>query len=101
MLRGHGRHGRDNRLVVWKLGAEDESSMSTVLPLDTSPEERPEPWMLHLLEVNTMNFCTFSSCRPATASADDALELLIAVPNTLASEAVSKCLTLSLTESII
>lgn len=84
------RHGRDNRLVVWKLGSQDESSMSTVLPLDPSPEERPQPWLLHLLEVNTMNFCTFSSCSPAQASTAGASELLIAVPNTLASEAVSR-----------
>ncbi|KAB5540224.1 WD40-repeat-containing domain protein [Coniochaeta sp. 2T2.1] len=79
-------HGRDNRLVVWKLRAQDESTMSTVLPLDASPEERPEPWLLHVLEVNTMNFCTFASCTPVTSSPGEAL--LIAVPNTLASEAI-------------
>ena len=61
--------------------------MSTVLPLNPSLEERPEPWLLHLLEVNTMNFCTFASCTPVTSSPDAAV--LIAVPNTLASEAVS------------
>ncbi|OIW32731.1 WD domain-containing protein [Coniochaeta ligniaria NRRL 30616] len=81
-------HGRDNRLVVWKLGADDEQAMSTVLPLDASPEERPQPWLLHLLEINTMNFCTFSSCPPATASTAPTSELLVAVPNTLASEAI-------------
>ncbi|KAB5576249.1 WD40-repeat-containing domain protein [Coniochaeta sp. 2T2.1] len=79
-------HGRDNRLVVWKLRAQDEPTMSTVLPLDPSPEERPEPWLLHLLEVNTMNFCTFASCTPVTSSPDESL--LVAVPNTLASEAI-------------
>jgi hypothetical protein len=63
--------------------------MSTVLPLDALPVERPQPWLLHLLEVNTMNFCTFSSCPPAAASTAQVSELLIAVPNTLASEAVS------------
>jgi hypothetical protein len=64
--------------------------MSKVLPLDPSPEERPQPWLLHLLEVNTMNFCAFSCCPPATTSTNSASELLIAVPNTLASEAVRK-----------
>lgn len=64
--------------------------MSKALPLDPSPEERPQPWLLHLLEVNTMNFCTFSSCHPATTATNSASELLIAVPNTLASEAVRK-----------
>lgn len=90
MLSYRDRHGRDNRLIVWKLAAQDESSMSTVLPLDPSPGERPQPWLLHLLEVNTMNFCTFSSCCPASTSTAEASELLIAVPNTLASEAVSR-----------
>lgn len=70
--------------------------MSTVLPLDASPEERSQPWLLHLLEVNTMNFCTFACCPPAIASTESSSEMLIAVPNTLASEAVSNamsCLT--------
>lgn len=82
-------HGRDNRLVVWRLGVGDEPAMSTALPLDPSPEERPQPWLLHLLEVNTMNFCAFASCcTPAAASTGPASELLVAVPNTLASEAI-------------
>lgn len=85
------RHGRDNKLIVWKLTAEDERSMSTRLPLNESGEKRPMPWMLHLLEVNTMNFCTFSLCPlvKAEASPRGSPELLIAVPNTLLSEAVS------------
>lgn len=89
-------HGRDNTLVVWKLAAEDEAVMSTLLPLDTTPEARKKPWMLHLLPVNTMNFCSFASsppCAPSSASDISSLtrrsqELLLAVPNTLASEAV-------------
>ncbi|GAB1318630.1 Astra associated protein 1 Asa1 [Madurella fahalii] len=82
-------HGRDNKLVIWKLGADDESRLSTSLPLDPSPEPRPQPWILHMLEVNTMNFCSFTYCPvspelPASASS----EILVAVPNTLASEAI-------------
>lgn len=60
--------------------------MSRVLPLNPSTEERPQPWILHILEINTMNFCSFSSC----LSSATPTELLIAVPNTLASEAVSE-----------
>ncbi|KAK3318215.1 WD40-repeat-containing domain protein [Apodospora peruviana] len=75
-------HGRDNKLIVWKLDGEDETQMSTVLPLDPSTEPRPQPWILHMLEVNTMNFCSFAHC---AISRD---EILIAVPNTLASEAI-------------
>lgn len=90
-------HGRDNKLIVWKLSAADEAALSTTLPLSPTAQPRTKPWMLHLLEVNTMNFCSFAST-PASApgfasdpsatapSADSGL--LIAVPNTLASEAI-------------
>ncbi|KAL1870157.1 Astra associated protein 1 Asa1 [Diaporthe australafricana] len=96
-------HGRDNKLIVWKLSLDDESAMSSTVPLDPASESRPKPWMLHLLEVNTMNFCSFASCpavSPAVPAAQvaqastseqpsiSASELLLAVPNTLASEAV-------------
>ncbi|KAI1413832.1 WD40 repeat-like protein [Hypoxylon sp. FL1857] len=79
-------HGRDNRLIVWKLGGQDEMAMSTALPLDESAAERPQPWILHILEVNTLNFCSFASCTPGTDTSHD--ELLIAVPNTLETEDV-------------
>lgn len=89
-------HGRDNKLVVWKLTAQDETAMSTILPLDPAPEPRIKPWLVHLLEVNTMNFCSFASSPatpPENASGTDSpasqeAKLLLAVPNTLASEAV-------------
>ncbi|KAI0429540.1 WD repeat-containing protein [Xylaria sp. FL1042] len=81
--------GRDNRLIVWKITAADEEKLSTDLPLDDSAPERPQPWILHILEINTMNFCSFAQCPPKPGShvaVSD--ELLISVPNTLATEAV-------------
>jgi hypothetical protein len=61
--------------------------MSTVLPVDTPPEPRKQPWLLHILEVNTMNFCSFA--QTALPSNDEGSEeLLIAVPNTMSSETV-------------
>lgn len=61
--------------------------MSTALPLDESAPDRAQPWVLHILEVNTMNFCSFASC---IGKSNSTLEgLLIAVPNTLETEAVS------------
>lgn len=49
--------------------------------------------MLHLLEVNTMNFCSFGACSSDIKNdgfgIDGADGIHIAVPNTLASEAVS------------
>ncbi|KAI1765393.1 WD40 repeat-like protein [Hypoxylon sp. FL1150] len=79
-------HGRDNRLVVWKLGLQEEMAMSAALPLDESAPDRPQPWVLHILEVNTMNFCSFASCAPELDGSPE--EIFIAVPNTLETEAV-------------
>ncbi|KAK1997842.1 WD domain-containing protein [Colletotrichum falcatum] len=83
-------HGRDHRLAVWQLGSKDESHLSKKLPLDETPEPRPQPWLLHLIEVNTMNFCSFASCVPPPGAGDasETAKLLLAVPNTLASESV-------------
>ncbi|KAG0652537.1 ASTRA-associated 1 [Hyphodiscus hymeniophilus] len=83
-------HGKDNKLIVWKLSEDDEASMSVVLPVDTPPEPRKQPWVLHILHVNTMNFCSFAqtSLHSSSASASEEDELLIAVPNTMSSETV-------------
>lgn len=115
-------HGRDHRLVVWQVGVADEARLSTVLPLDqesssasssASSSSHPQPWMVHVLDVNTMNFCAFAWCglvggvaavtelmavtTTATTSTDTQLtttaappsptERLVAVPNTLTLEA--------------
>lgn len=55
-------HGRDNNLRIWQLRASDENSLSTILPAEQAPEQRPKPWLLHTLPVNTLNFCAFSVC---------------------------------------
>ncbi|KAK4236222.1 ASTRA-associated protein 1 [Achaetomium macrosporum] len=81
-------HGRDNKLIVWKLSAEDEIRLSTRLPLDPYPESRAQPWILHMLDVNTMNFCSFSHCPVSVECSATPSEILVAVPNTLASEAI-------------
>ncbi|KAF7860467.1 hypothetical protein EAF04_008593 [Stromatinia cepivora] len=83
--------------------------MSKVLPVDSVSEERRRPWILHMLDVNTMNFCAFAMCPLATAikaeeheenGEDDGAQvgiekeegaggqLLIVVPNTLTSESI-------------
>ncbi|KAJ8060642.1 hypothetical protein OCU04_010949 [Sclerotinia nivalis] len=102
-------HGKDNKLIIWKLPPSEEDSMSKVLPVDTVSEERRRPWILHMLDVNTMNFCAFAMCPLATVikpkvheenGEDDGAQLgmekgeeseeqlLIAVPNTLTSESI-------------
>lgn len=42
--------------------AADESLLSTVLPAEVTIADRPKPWLLHALPVNTLNFCAFSMC---------------------------------------
>lgn len=76
-------------MIVWQLAERDEPAMSTALPLEQSAEPRPQPWMLHLLEVNTMNFCAFAACPGLSGDSPEKPELLVAVPDTLSSEAVS------------
>ncbi|KAK0274529.1 Astra associated protein 1 Asa1 [Friedmanniomyces endolithicus] len=79
-------HGRDNRLCVWRLRGEDEGNLSTTLPIENSESERKDPWLLHSLPVNALNFCSFATCRvpvpeentdPENPSTE---ELLVAVP---------------------
>ncbi|KAF7925636.1 uncharacterized protein EAE98_006861 [Botrytis deweyae] len=102
-------HGKDNKLIIWKLPPSEEEFMSKVLPVDTVSEERRKPWILHMLDVNTMNFCAFAMCplytdikvkeagekgkdeeAEAEIEKDERSEdqLLIAVPNTLTSESI-------------
>ena len=85
-------HGRDNKLLVWQLGLAEEPAMDTTLPIDTASGSGKQPWLLHALTVNTLNFCAFAMCRDgmpqapspvkALQSKDAPCPILIAVPNT-------------------
>ena len=76
----------------------DESEMDTVLPVDDSSRQRKEPWILHIMTVNTLNFCEFDICNDDRAPLVKPVEIeniivghspiLVAVPNTLDSEGV-------------
>ena len=69
--------------------------MSTVLPVDTPAPSTAQPWLLHMLTVNTLNFCSFTMCydgmpTPQPLVSGPALEakstpkpILLAVPNTV------------------
>lgn len=93
---GVSRHGKDNKLSVWKLRVEDEDGLNCTLPADDAVTERRQPWLLHMLHVNTLNFCAFAMCEAQVIiavegekEADiDGAATLIAVPNALTSEAV-------------
>ncbi|KAG9953169.1 WD40 repeat-like protein, partial [Aureobasidium melanogenum] len=79
-------HGRDSKLHVWQLKASDESTFSVVLPVEDSITPRHEPWLLHTISVNTLNFCSFSACEASPSEAaqlsPDTIDkaLLVAVP---------------------
>lgn len=86
------RHGRDHKLIAWSLSEDDEENLSKKPPVEDVATPRPQPWMLHILEVNTMNFCSFTAC-PSEAhdnsiGLNNISDLFVAVPNTLKSEAV-------------
>ncbi|KAL8996852.1 MAG: hypothetical protein Q9169_003754 [Polycauliona sp. 2 TL-2023] len=86
-------HGRDNKLAVWQLGAQDEEAVGKILPVDKPPITTPQPWLLHMLTVNTLNFCSFAMCldgMPQPYFTHTAIQtrncpppILIAVPNTM------------------
>ncbi|KAL8747184.1 MAG: hypothetical protein Q9190_000891 [Brigantiaea leucoxantha] len=86
-------HGRDNKLAVWQLGPSEEDSMAKTLPIDGPAQPTPQPWLLHVLTVNTLNFCSFAMCYDGLPQPLPNLEgseekkpvfpILIAVPNTI------------------
>lgn len=86
------RHGRDNKLVVWQLGVEDEPAMNKTLPVDANAALSKQPWVLHMLTVNTLNFCSFAMCLDGITQFDARemaiksktihTPILVTVPNT-------------------
>lgn len=48
--------------------------MSKQLPIEAASTPRKQPWLLHILNVPTMNFCSFASCiarQTVTSSSND------------------------------
>jgi hypothetical protein len=86
MLTKLSRHGRDSKLRVWQLKASDESTFSVVLPIEDPVTPRHEPWLLHTISVNTLNFCSFAACEASPSEVAqlsfEAIDttLLVAVP---------------------
>ncbi|KAK4574733.1 Astra associated protein 1 Asa1 [Recurvomyces mirabilis] len=79
-------HGRDNKLQVWQLAQDDISRLSTKLPGDGEPADSRQPWLLHSLTVNALNFCSFAICihpdssTSSETSIDAPSDILVAVP---------------------
>lgn len=84
--------------MVWMLSTTDENDMDKTLPVDAAVVSLKQPWVLHILTVNTLNFCSFAMCydgMPQMHVMDMVLKgkegykpLLIAVPNTVDSGGV-------------
>ncbi|EEA28513.1 Astra associated protein 1 Asa1 [Talaromyces marneffei ATCC 18224] len=91
-------HGRDHKLRVWRIQSPtEEELLSRVLPVERSKDAEnqaptPEPWLLHSLPVNALNFCAFTLCFiPASLDGkvdDTEGEAYFAVPNALNSGAI-------------
>jgi WD40 repeat protein len=58
------RHGRDHKLCVWRFRAQDEVFLDKTLPVDRGEQTQSgtpsQPWLVHSLPVNALNFCAFS-----------------------------------------
>ena len=82
-------HGRDHKLRIWQVREEDLNQLDTRLPVDAnqSTTEHRQPWLVHSMDVNALNFCAFAICNdPDRRSEDDSGEfqpLLVASPNGL------------------
>lgn len=86
-------HGRDSKLAVWQLGPEEEDLIEKTLPINKPPINAPQPWLLHMLTVNTLNFCSFAMCpdglplpyasHVAVKAKNYSTPILIVVPNTI------------------
>ncbi|KAL2407934.1 ASTRA-associated protein 1 [Exophiala dermatitidis] len=58
-------HGRDHKLRVWQVRPEDLDGLSQRLPAEQTSADtstQAQPWLLHSLSVNALNFCAFSMC---------------------------------------
>lgn len=70
---------------MWQLRQDDESGLSTTLPIDDTVTERKQPWLLHSLAVNALNFCSFATCqdlasRTESATNGNVTDILVATP---------------------
>ncbi|CAI6273589.1 unnamed protein product [Periconia digitata] len=81
-------HGRDHSLRIWQLDPSNTATFSKALPAEGADIDRPKPWLLHSLPVNTLNFCAFSVYHDRHVSQDShpeqshasASSVLVAVP---------------------
>lgn len=60
-------HGRDHKLRVWRFSVQDEPFLEKKLPVDVATNlesgNRIQPWLIHSVSVNALNFCSFAMLR--------------------------------------
>ncbi|EAW12974.1 WD40 repeat domain-containing protein [Aspergillus clavatus NRRL 1] len=106
-------HGRDHKLRVWRFRRQDEEILQKTLPVDVSEgaqsDSASQPWLVHSLSVNALNFCAFAilfigggsgagnsqqdpspeeASSPPQSQSSPRSAVLIAVPNALNSGAI-------------
>jgi hypothetical protein len=73
--------------------------MDTALPLGELETPRRQPWLLHMLAVNALNFCSFALCEDvipdlarerSRASSEEPQTILVAIPSAMDSDGVSR-----------
>ncbi|KIW33624.1 hypothetical protein, variant [Cladophialophora immunda] len=78
--------GRLMRREFCKSSIGQRIDLSAAAAASSSPSsEHPQPWLLHSMSVNALNFCAFSMCDqdPRQPGCEDAVPQLIASPNGL------------------
>lgn len=79
-------HGRDHKLRVWQVREDDLEGMSVTLPIDGASKDNRQPWLVHSMDVNALNFCAFAICPDPNQDSlqeGDHQPLLLASPNGL------------------
>ena len=76
------RHGRDNKLHVWKKAKDTSLNVEALGGSAASPQGIPVPELVYSLDVNALNFCPFSMLGVNyNYNTGRNEELLVAVPN--------------------
>ncbi|KTW27118.1 uncharacterized protein T551_03112 [Pneumocystis jirovecii RU7] len=83
-------HGRDNKIYIWQLEFEYEEGLEIYLPIDQKEEYQKKPWMVYSLNINSLNYCSFSVCDKVLKKLEDDVkdEIFMAVPNSNKNELI-------------
>lgn len=80
------RHGRDNKLFVWKFPKNEQEEKEAAVQYDTrlpveNPSHQQKPWLAYSIDVNALNFCGFSMIEEKHQIDDgQSASILLAVP---------------------